>query len=104
MILSVQERISILSLLPDKGDYVTLKIIMKLKMSVALNEKEMKEWGVSQDIERGMVHWEENGEANITIGEVATGIIVDALRTLDKGKKLPANLFDLYEKFIPTTE
>lgn len=104
MILSVQERLSVLSLLPDKGDYVTLKVLMKLRMSVGLTEDEIKKWGVGQDLEKNIAYWDENGEANIPIGEVATGIIVDALRELDKGKKLPSNLFDLYEKFIPTTE
>jgi hypothetical protein len=100
----VSERISILSLLPDKGDYVKLKVLMKLKMSVGLTEDEIKKWGVRQDLENGMVRWDDNGEADIPIGEVATGIIVDKLRDLDKGEKLPINLFDLYEKFIPTTE
>lgn len=102
MILSVQERLSILSILPDKGDYVTLKVLTKLKLSVALTEEEMKKWGVHQELEKQLVYWEENGEAEIPIGEVAMGMIVDALRELDKSKNLPTNLFDLYEKFIPT--
>lgn len=104
MILTVQERMALLSLLPDQGDYVTLKVLMKLKLSIGLTEEEIQKWGVRQDLENKMVYWDENGEAEIPIGEVATGIIVDALRKLDKTKQLPVNLFDLYEKFIPTTE
>ncbi len=51
-----------------------------------------------------MVHWDENGEAEIPIGEAATGIIVDSLRDLEKSKTLPIELCEIYERFIPTTE
>ena len=73
-------------------------------MGLAPSEKEIKEWGIDQDIENKMISWEENGEAEIPVGEVATGIIVDSLRDLDKSKNLPVELFEIYEKFIPVTE
>jgi len=102
--LTLSERLSILSILPTKGDFVTLKVLNKLKMGLAPSEKEIKEWGINQDIENKLVHWEKNVEAEIPVGEVATGIIVDSLRDLDKSKTLPIELFEIYEKFIPTTE
>ena len=104
MFLTLSERLSILSILPTKGDFVTLKVLNKLKMGLAPSEKEIKEWGINQDIENKMIHWEENGEAEIPIGEAATGIIVDSLRDLEKSKNLPIELFEIYERFIPTTE
>ena len=104
MFLTLSERLSILSILPTKGDFVTLKVLNKLKMGIAPSEKEIKEWGVHQDVENKMVHWDENGEAEIPIGEAATGIIVDSLRDLEKSKNLPIELFEIYERFIPSTE
>ena len=104
MILLISERLAILSVLPEKGDFVTLKVLNKLRMSLALTEEEIKNWNVSQDTETMMVSWGENGEAEIPIGEVATGIIVDALRDLDKRKELLPQHYDVYEKFISTTE
>lgn len=47
---------------------------------------------------------DKNGEAEIPIGEMATGIIMDELRKLDKQKNLSIQALPVYEKFIPTIE
>lgn len=104
MLLTVAERIILLQVLPTKGDYVTLKILTQLRLNLGLTEGEFKKWGVTNDPEKQMIRWEENGVAEIPIGEVATGMIVDALRDLDKKKELSVESMTLYEKFIPTTE
>jgi len=104
MILSVAERIAILSILPVRGDFTTLKILNQLRMSLGFTEEELKNWKIVEDKETRTVNWRQNGVAEIPIGEVATGIIVESLKELDKRKELPYNLFDVYEKFIPTTE
>ncbi len=104
MILTLQERLAILSILPSQGDFVTLKVLDKLRMSVALTEKEIEDWGVEQDLEAGNVKWKENGEAEIPIGELGTGIIIDSLRNLDKSKQLSIDHFSIYKKFVPTIE
>jgi len=102
--LSVADRLVLLQILPDKGDYVTLKVLTTLRLNLGLTEEEIKMWGVEHDQASGKVSWEENGIAEIPIGEVATGLIVDALRDLERDKRLPIQAFELYEKFIPTTE
>jgi hypothetical protein len=104
MKLSVAERVNLLSILPAQGDYATLKILNQLRMGLALTEKEFKKWGIVSEPENRRIRWEENGVAEIPIGEFATGIIVDTLRDLEKKKQLNIELLDLYEKFIPTTE
>lgn len=104
MKLSVADRISLLSVLPTRGDYVTLKILTTLRLGLGLSEDEFEKWGIVADNATNRVSWKENGVAEIPIGEVATGIIVDTLRELDKSKKLPFDLCEIYEKFIPTTE
>jgi len=100
MILTVAERINLLQVLPVKEDYLTLKILNQLKLSLGLTEDEFKKWDITQ--EDNMIRWQENGEAEIPIGEVATGIVVDTLRELDRNKDLPVDLFSVYEKFITT--
>lgn len=104
MKLAVAERIQLLQILPTKGDFATAKILSQLRLGLGLTEDEFKEWGVRNDPEAGMIHWDKNGVAEIPIGEVATGIVVDTLRDLDKKKELPVELIEMYEKFIPTTE
>lgn len=102
MILNVPERLTILSILPKEGDYTTLKILRELRMSLSFTEEELQEWNVRN--EEDLVKWDVNGEAEIPIGEKATGIIVDALRKLDQRNKLEEHMMDVYDKFIPITE
>jgi len=49
-----------------------------------------------------MITWNAKGteEKEISIGEKATDIIVEALKELNKNKKLTANHYSLYVKFV----
>ena len=104
MILNVSERLTVLNFLPTEGNLATIKILGELRMNLSYTEEENKEWGIVTDEVNKMIRWEENGEADIPIGETATGIIVDELRKLDKENKLTELILPVYEKFIPTTE
>lgn len=104
MKMTVVERLVVLSILPKEGDYSTLKILRDLRMNLGFTEDEFKNWGIANDPESGMINWETNGEAEIPIGEKATDIIGDALKRLNKEQKLGEHMFDVYERFIPTTE
>ncbi len=104
MKLSVAERLGILSILPIRGDYITLKVLNQLRLNLAFSEKELKDYGVVEDKEKQRVDWSSDAVVDIPIGEVASDLVVRAFRDLDKRKELPANLVELYEKFIPTTE
>ena len=103
MILNVVERLIVLSVLPKEGDYATLKILRELRMNLGFSEDEFKQWGIVNDPKNNSISWEESGETEIPIGEKATDIIVGALKSLDKNGKLEEQMFDIYERFIPTT-
>ena len=104
MILTVAERLGLLQILPMKGNFATLKILTQLRLTLSFTEDEIKEWKIVEDKENQRVNWGVDGVKEIPIGETATGMIVDALRELDRKKDLPITLFGIYEKFIPTTE
>ena len=103
MILNVVERLVLLSILPKEGNYATLKVLRELRLNIGFTEEELKLWQIVSDDELGAIRWGTNGEAEIPIGEKATDIIVDALRKLDQMGKLEEHMFDIYERFIPTT-
>ena len=102
MNLNIMERIILLGILPKEGDYATLKILNKLKMALSFTEEEIKEWGITSDPATTTTRWAIGGEAEIPMGEKATDIVVDALKELDRKKKLPDGAMGVYEKFIPS--
>ena len=103
MKMNVAERLVTLSILPKEGNFTTLKILRELRMNLGFTEEELKDWVIISDLEAGTVNWETNGEAEIPIGEKATDIIIESLRNLDGELKLEEHMFDIYERFIPTT-
>jgi len=100
MKLNVGERLILLQVLPQEGNFLTLKIIRDLTEVVGLNEKEFKEFGIKEA--GGQVSWNQKGieEREIEIGEKATDIIVEALKKLNETNKLGQRHLSLYEKFI----
>ena len=105
MNLSVLERLVLLKILPKEADYASLKIITNLRLSLSFSEEETKTWGIKSDPQARTTKWNDDaGHADIPIGEKATDIIVEALKKLNREKKLTVDDMGVYEKFIPTTE
>ncbi len=100
--LNLFERMVVLALLPAEGNFATLKIVNELKMELAPTEEEFKKAGLSA-LESGGIQakdWLAVPEKEITLGETAEGIIVKALKKLDKESKLRAEHMTVYAKFI----
>ena len=104
MELTVAERVRILDMLPQQGDFVTLRIIRDLQGDLSFSEEEIKEWDVQY--QAGRVLWDEEkaGLKDIAVGERASEIIADALRKLDSENKLHIGQIDLFEKFVKTED
>jgi hypothetical protein len=100
MILSVFERLLLLNILPKEGDLTTLKIVRTLRDNLSFSEEEHA--ALQFKHEGGNVMWKDEAEANkdVVIGEKAMDIIVDALKALNRAKKLTDQHVDLYEKFV----
>ena len=101
MKLNVAERLIALGLLPNEGSYATLRIVNDLKGTLGLTEGEFKEYEVKV-AKDNLVQWNAKGSEpkDIEIGEVAQGIIADALKKLDKDEKLTGQHVSLYAKFV----
>jgi len=102
MKLDVLERITLMQILPKESNFVTFKILISLKSALSFNEKEYKEFGMLENKEAGTIHWKKSVPKEIEIGEKAKDIICDALKELDKAKKLNEQTFALYDKFVET--
>ena len=101
MELSILERLMLLGILPEKGDYVSQRILHRLRIDqLGFKDDEVEKFNIV--IADGKVTWnDESGEGvvNIPLGKVARELIVKALEALnDAGEVTPQHL-SLFEKF-----
>ena len=108
MKLNIHERLVALNILPKEGNFVTLKIMRKLRENLSFNEEEIMKNEMIIDKVNGNVSWknfDNDGkpilyEKEIEMGEKTSELIVEALKNLDKEKKLSEMHFSLWEKFV----
>ncbi len=100
MELSILERIILMGILPSEANYLTHKIIVNLKLELAPDEKETKEYEIVE--KDGNVFWNPKKERakKVEIGEKAHEIIHNALKKLDEEGKINDQNASLYEKFV----
>jgi hypothetical protein len=100
MKLRVIERAIALSLLPEQGDFSTLKIIQEAKLNLALKESEIEEFAFK--IEEGQMKWNLKGEEEreIELSKTAIQLIAEKLLDLDAKKELKPAQLSTYEKFV----
>lgn len=99
MKLSVVDRLILLSVIPQQGDFTTLKIVQNMRGELSFSEDDHKK--LKFRLEEETMHWEEGLEdKEINFGEKATDIIADAFKKLDSQKKLRIEHMKLYEKFV----
>ena len=103
MLLTILERLILLDILPKKGDFTTLKIVRKLREDLSFSEEEHAVLHFKQ-LDANQIQWDVEAakdlDTEITIGEKAADIIVEALKKLDEDKILQDNHYTLYEKFV----
>lgn len=115
MELNVNERFTLLGILPKEGNFLTLKILRKLREELSFNESEIKalgfkspgqtyvnDDGVTITVPDNSLHWDPRAPQTkeFDFGAKATELITDVLKELDKQKKLTDAHFSIYEKFL----
>jgi hypothetical protein len=103
MKLNVLERLMASSLLPKEGNFTNLKLIRVAREALSFNEDENKILNFRQTGDQLVWDTKANILKNINLGEVATIMLVDALKKLDADGKLTDEHFSLYEKFVENT-
>jgi len=99
MELTNAERLILLQLLPEKGNFLTLKLTRVLQEELSFSEEEHKELKFVQDGEQ--VRWSENGKTkDCNIGETMENTIKEKFKELDEKEELMPQYFTLYEKFM----
>jgi len=104
MKLSVLERLLVLGILPEEGDYVTLKVIRRGKMELSFSEDEIKKYkfeNITTEDGKMSTKWDSTIEqdSEIKLGSKVISLISEGLEKLNKDKKLTEQHYTLYEKF-----
>lgn len=108
MILSISERLYLLSILPQEGSLITIKIVRKLRESLSFSEEEHKLFNIKMDMNSdgsANVTWDNEAESkhepiDIVITEKAKEFIIETFKELDKNNKFSEVLLDIYDKFV----
>ena len=108
MLLTLQERFAVLSILPAEANFATLRIMHDLRTVLAPTETELAEFEI-ENMEGGGVRWDPaktfDAEGNpltvdVKVGRKAHSLICEALNKLDDEKKLTDQHYSVYEKFV----
>ena len=100
MKLSVGDRLIILSTLPRESDITTLKIIRKMKDDLSFSEEEHKVLKFRQEGDGLLFENNVVEDKEVTFGEKATDIIVNAFKELNTHKRLREEHIPLYISFV----
>lgn len=104
MLLRAKSRMLLLSVLPAIGNFDTLRIVRDLQSDLSFSEEEHKTIGFEEIGE--VTRWEEERDppVDVSVGEKATDVIVEALKQLSSKRQLRAELLPLYEHFVEEKE
>ncbi len=100
MVLNIPERIVLFGILPEKENFVNMKLIRDLRSNLMLSEEEIKEAEITSSEDGAQIFWKNMLEKDVLIGEKATEIVVAALKKLDTDKALEERHMPLWDKFI----
>ncbi len=104
MLLDVKHRLLLMNILPDNGNYDTLKIVREQQEHLGISGEEHKRLKMKR--EGDLIQWDESKDepVEIEIGEVAGHIIKRELTRLDSEGLLQMEFLSLYEHFVEGEE
>jgi len=105
--LNLFERLVIMGLLPQTGNFATLKIVTEANLMLGATDEESVIAGLEPNDQGGVVAkygWTTVPEKEFTFKETLLGIIRDALQKLEDEEKLTMEHFRVYEKFMLVEE
>jgi len=97
MELSIIERMVLLQLLPEKGDYTTLKIVRTKREELSFSEEELK--GHNFRVEDDRHKWDGESSIEVEFGGRVRKLVIEALEKLNDDEEMEDPHISLYEKF-----
>lgn len=104
---NVSKRFELMSILPNKHNYITIRLITDLKKELELSSKDLK-FIEAQPAPNGGIAWNvKKGEElikEVSVDDFLIGVINEELKKLEKDQKITSSIADLYEIFVQSKE
>ena len=107
MVLDVHERLALINMLPNEGDYKALKTIRRAKEMLSFTPEEMKTLNMTNDTGKDgiqRVNWDPAKVSEVVkdcpIDEYITNLFRDELAKLNEKNKLTEQTVSIYDKFV----
>lgn len=100
MKLKLSDKYFILSILPQKGNFLNLLLIKEIKEKINLTEEVVDKYNIK--VNGGKVLWDKSfdeDEFEIEFPDSEKHLIKSELITLDKNSELTPQLMNIYQKF-----
>jgi len=110
--LTPAERLNVLNILPKEGNIITIQSVRRLEeeLRLTVEEQVIMEFEIdpntgnilnlTKPADNGGIKWDKVPEKEFTFGDLEKGVVVGALKKLDKQEKLPVYMLSIYEKFV----
>ena len=98
MKLNIQERLTLVNLVPERGNFETMTTVEKLKKVLYLSEEEVKEFEV-QVIENKS-KWNDKGSERkeIEISELGMSLLKKTLKSIDEAEQLSTPQYQIFKR------
>ena len=98
MLLNISERIAAFGILPERGNFATLRIVEDLRRELSISEEEADECGIV--FGNDQITWQKDIEKEIAFSDRAKEMILEALKKLDTANEMEPRHMSLWRKFI----
>ena len=97
--LNVAERLTLVQIIPEKGNFKTMTTVEKVKDTLYLSEEEREEYEIEQV--GNQLTWNEKGsdQKEIEFSDFGWELLIESLEKLDKDATLTSPQFLIYKQF-----
>ena len=97
--LNVAERLTLVQIVPEKGNFKTMRTVETVKNTLYLSEEEREEFEVKQVGQN--LAWNEKGseQREISFSDFGLELITEAFEKLDKEENLTSPQYLIYKRF-----
>ncbi len=96
---SINERIGLLNILPERGTLATMRVLRDLRNELGFSEEEIAQAQIRQVDDQLMWDSSYEVEKDIEIGLAVRGVILETIEALDSQGEVTELTLDLYEQF-----